>query len=197
MHAAVAEMYAPSLFWADQMPGADVAVAYADLFLRPRSPQIHALLRVAVLLGSEFCTWLLGKWKGKWEKHSQPPAFYWTFQQLCEEMKGADYRAVAARLGPGKLIECSGEQPVAVSELLKNEDAASALLSRTCVRVFEGHREQRSMARDLDYIAYGRSVRERSLGLAKAIISAIGDAGPGDSANAATATTSSAPPEAS
>jgi hypothetical protein len=194
--AAVTEMYAPSLFWVGDMSDADVAATYAELFLRPRSPQVHAILRVAVLLGSEFCTWLLGKWKVKWERHSQPPAFYWTFQQLCEEMNDADYRAVAARLGPGKLIECSGEQPVAVSGLLKNEDAASALLSRTCLRVFEGHREQRSIARDLDYIAYGRSVRERSQGLAKAIISAVGNAGPGDFANPASATSTSGAPDA-
>jgi hypothetical protein len=187
LNAGVTDLYAPSLFWFGQTSNADVAAAYSELFLRPRSPQIHALLRVAVLLGNEFCLWLLGRWKSKWAKHPQPPTFFFTFQQMCSEMSAVDYRSIAARLAPSKLIQCMDEQSVSVSELLQNEAAASALLSKSCMHVFQGRGEERSIARDLDYIAYGRSVRERSVGLADAIISTVGGREPGDFANAATA----------
>jgi hypothetical protein len=186
MHAAVTEMYAPSLFWFRHLSDAEIAVSYCELFLRPRSPQIHALLRIAMLLGKEFRAWLLGKWKDKWRRHPQPPTFFFTFQQMCDGMNGVDSRAAAARLGPSKLIECRGERPTTVSELLKDGDAASALLSRTCMRVFEGRGEERSAARDLDYITYGQSVCERSSSIAEAIISGVDDTGPGDFASAAT-----------
>jgi hypothetical protein len=186
-HAAVAEMYAPSLYWIGYMPDQEAAAAYSELFLNPKSPQIHALVRMSILLGQEFCGWLLGKWKRKWAKHPQPPSFYFTFQQMCDEASGADFRAVAARLSPVKIVQCRGEQPITVAELLKNEATASALLSRACILVFEGRREERSIARDLDYIAYGRLVRGRAKGLSEAIISTVGHREPGDFADAATA----------
>ena len=185
--AAVTEMYAPSLFWLPHISVADAAVPYSELFLDPRSPQIHALLRIAVLLGDDFCTWLLGKWKKKWTKHPQPPQFFFTFQRMCEQMKTTEYRVVAAKLPVKKPIQCVGEPPILVSDLLKNEENASALLSRACMRVFEGRPEERTIARDFDYLAYGRSVRESSQSLAAAIIATIADREPGDFGDAATA----------
>jgi hypothetical protein len=212
---AIAELYAPSLYWIGYLSDQEAAASYCELFLNPKSPQIHALVRMSILLGEEFCGWLLGKWKRKWAKHPQPPSFYFTFQQMCDEASGADFRSVAARLSPAKVIQCHGEQQITVAEALKTlvphyiapitpyvikgasasavcgsfpDDArTSGLLSRACMLVFEGHREERSIARDLDYIVYGRLVRGRSTGLSNAIVSTVGHRVPGDFADAATA----------
>ena len=185
-HAAIEELYAPSLFWSIQMADADVAAVYADLFLRPKHPHVLALVRIAMLLGDDFRSWLAGKWKDKWGRHPQPPAFFFTFEQLRNELKGADHRVVAARLSPKKTIQFSAAESLSVSDLLKSEDSTSALLSKICMRVFEGHGEERSLAKQLDYIAYGRLIQQRSRKLADAIISTVGDREPEELADAAT-----------
>ncbi|MGB9456409.1 MAG: ATP-binding protein [Bryobacteraceae bacterium] len=181
LQSAITELYAPALFWLRHVPGSDIGRSYSQLFLRPRSPQVHALLRLAILLGDEFCRWLLDRWTTKWKHHPQPPNFFWTFQEMLDHSARMDFRAVAARLGP-KLIQLPEEEPMSVSELLKQGEAGSALLSKTCLQVFEGDQDQRSVARGLDYLVYGQWVREQSLHLSQAIIAAIGDSEPGDPA---------------
>ena len=180
-HAGVIELYAPSLFWLQALPSDAVAKTLLKLYLNPVSPNIYFLIRTAILLGPTFSGWLFGMWHKKWENHAQPPSFYWTLKQMIREAKEEDIRLVASR-SSGTTQFSVGKESCTVSELIDKPERAAALLSNACMRVFEGAKgNMRSVARQLDYIAYGRAIHERASELADAITGAIGDQAAGDS----------------
>jgi hypothetical protein len=187
LRSAVCDFYCPALFWTLMLSGDKTAGVFAELYLRPKSPQIHFLLRTAPLLGSEFCKWLYGKRHRKWQHYSQPPSFYFTFEEMVSNLKGADPRLVAARISVKDRIEIPGVAAANVRELLANPQQASSLLSAACMRVFGGGTSLRATARVLDFLAYGVDVSARATDMAQAIVKAIGDQEAGDLVEAAKA----------
>jgi hypothetical protein len=180
------DLYAPGLFWALSLPETAVAETFAELYLHPRSPMIHCLLRLALLLGTEFCDWLHGKWHSKWQRYSQPPAFYFSFDEMRSTAATVDPCIAAARLTANAQVRVD-DLFVGVGELIESPQKAASLLSTACMRVFEGHAEMRPAARALDYFAYGLQVRNRAPGISRAIIRAVGDQEPGDLGETTTA----------
>jgi hypothetical protein len=128
-HSAVADFYAPALFWMLKLPERLIADTVAELFLSPTNPQIYCLIRIAVLLGEEFCQLLYQKWHSKWKRHPQPPSFYWSFRDMIGKIKEADPRVIAARLAPAAELSFPGEAPAPVKELLERPERAAGLLS--------------------------------------------------------------------
>ena len=176
LHAAVSEFYGPGLFWALALPDESIAAAYLDLYRNPRSPQVHSLIRIAPILGEEFARWLLGKLSAKWGAHPQPPGFFWTFKSAVERLNSLDYRLQAARLSVKSLATLGLDDKVSVPELLDAPSRAAALVSAACMVAYEGSDggQSRSIARNLDYLAYGAEVRKRGEGISRAIMRAVG-----------------------
>jgi len=166
------------------LPEALIARTFADAFVRPRN---QYLLKVAVLLGRDFCEWLYGKWSAKWQRHPQPPQFYWTFKEMTTRVNNNDDPCLlAARLKPTSDISVPGEGTLTAKELLENPQRAATLLSQACIAVFRGGgAELRATARTLDYISYGLNVVSRSGEISKAIVNAIGDREAGEMAEPA------------
>jgi hypothetical protein len=177
----VLDFYAPGLFWASMLTDELIARTLTELYLEPKSPHIHFLTRTAVLLGPDFCKWLLGKWQRKWKRHPQPPSFYFSFSEMVTKVSTADPRLLAARVTPNAEFEVKGEPPKTALQLLDDPQRAAAMLSNACLQVFEGaDGTVRSIARNLDYFAYGLQIHERSAAVSKAAIKAIGDREAGD-----------------
>jgi hypothetical protein len=179
LRSAVCDLYAPGLFWLLGLPAEVVAGALAELFLRPRSPGIHSLIRMSVLLGSEFYEWLLEKWQRKWKDFAQPPSFYWGFKQLRSKMADTDPRILAAHASKNAIFAVGGEE-VGVSKLLDSPELASSLASTACMRVFRGEKDLKSAARNLDYFAYGQQLQELAPRISEATIKLIGYREAGD-----------------
>jgi hypothetical protein len=180
LHSGVLEFYAPVLFWVLKLPEKLIAQVFMELYLRPKTPSIYHLMRIAVLLGNKFCTWLYDRWHSKWQRYPQPPSFYWTFQDMVEKMKTGDPRVIAVRTTPTSVLAIPGETATVVKELLDRPEQAASLLSRLCMRVFEGETALGTMARNIDYLVYGRDVGLRSKVISEAIIKIIGDKDVGD-----------------
>jgi hypothetical protein len=180
LHSAVYEFYAPGLYWVLYLPEKLVAKVFADLYLHPKTPHIHHLMRMAILLGKDFSEWLYEKWDQKWSRHPQPPAFYWTFKGLKSRLGQVDPRIIATRSTPTTQIGIHGESSKRVKDLLDNPEEAAAYLSRICMKIFEDQPQLRSVARILDYFAYGREVEKRSNQITKAMIKEIGEQEAGD-----------------
>jgi len=176
LHASISEFYAPGLFWMLSLPDEVIAAAYVDLYRSPRGPQIHSLIRIAPVLGDEFCKWLLERLSSKWGKHTQPPNFYWAYKNMVERSSSIDYRLIAARLSLKSRASLGANENVGVSELLADPARAAAILSVACMVAFEGRDggESRSIARNLDYLAYGAEIRKRAKGISDSIIRAVG-----------------------
>jgi hypothetical protein len=181
-HAAVSELYAPGLFWMLSLPDQAVSDAYAELYRRPRSPQIHSLLRVAMILGNEFSGWLLGRMNDRWKRRTQAPNFYHTFKQTVQNMTSTDYRLLASRLSAKSMTGLPTPGSSNVSELLDNPPRAASLVSMACMVAFQSGDagESRSIARNLDYLAYGHQIRGRAVGISAAIIQAVDNQPIGD-----------------
>lgn len=177
---AVSEFYAPSIFWALTLPAKSIAETVQEVYLHPRSSPAHCLIRLAVLLGPKLCQWLGGRWHSKWKNHPQPPGFIWTFEKMATKMATTDARLIAARLSQTAQVQISPESRIAVADLLNEPQRAATLLSETCMKVFRGESELRSIARALDYIAYGSEIRKRGPEITDAVIAVLGDSEAGD-----------------
>jgi hypothetical protein len=177
LRTAVLDFYAPALFWMTTMPEDLIAETFAELYRSPISPQIHALVRVAAVLGDDFSKWLLDKMGKKWANHPQPPTFYWTFKSMVQDLHSKDYRLRSSRFSTKSRIEVPGIENVDVTDLIDNPPQAAALLSRVCMMIFEGKLDTaaRSQARNLDYLAYGSIVRQRAEAISEAIVRRVAD----------------------
>lgn len=96
--AGAGEFYAPCLYWALHLDDESIGKVLADVYLAPRGNQIHWFMRTTALLGTPFCNWVSERWEQKWGKHSQPPNFFFSFKQVCADLKHNEPRLVAAKV---------------------------------------------------------------------------------------------------
>lgn len=154
-YSSIADIYGPAIYWALSLSDKLIAQNLAEIYVHPKNPNIYTLMRMGVMLGPDFCDWLYGKWHQKWKRHPQPPHFYWTFQDMIQKMKNHDPRLIAARASLTTLFGVTDNNTSTAKELLEKPDKAASVLSLVCIKIFEGHSSLRTMARSLDYIAYG------------------------------------------
>jgi hypothetical protein len=99
---------------------------------------------------------------------------------MVTKMATTDARLIAARLSQTAQVQISPESRIAVADLLNDPRRAATLLSETCMKVFRGESELRSIARALDYIAYGSEIRKRGPEITDAVLALLGDSKAGD-----------------
>ena len=88
--------------------------------------------------------------------------------------RATDRRLAALRVRLNSHISISrSEGPIPIKELLSEPTKAAGYLSQSCMRVFEGRSEHRSIARQLDYLAYGKEIESRSNEVTPAILDLI------------------------
>lgn len=180
---AVFDFYAPGLFWITKLPPKSIAQILSQLYLSPRNPNIHYLIRIAVLLGPDFCEWLFDKWQQKWKNHVQKPHFFDTFRDMKKKMGSQNSALIASRLKPSWQKSFPSEKPATFSELINDPIRADKILSATCLKIFNdgGHNSAlRSLARDIDYIAHAKKIIAKKTEIAAAIKAEIGDKLSGD-----------------
>ncbi|MCL5019983.1 MAG: ATP-binding protein [Patescibacteria group bacterium] len=181
LDSAVFNFYSPALFWVLQLPINIVAKIYSGLFFQPKSPNIHHLLRMSILIGKTFSEWIYNKWHEKWKDHPQPPSFYYTFKRMLSYLdEEVDFRIIAARTTINGQFSIEGEVPISNMKLIENPDKASILLSSLCNRIFNGENSLRTIARQLDCLAYGLEINKQSPEISREIMNKIGDQEAGD-----------------
>lgn len=185
----VADFYAPALYWAITLPPKHIIETLVDLYLYPTNRHVHSLIRIGLLLGEDFARWLHGQWAEKWERHAQPPSFYFTLKRMIADLENKDARLVAARMSLSSQIQIGNARPFAVRQILDNPERAAAVVSAACMKVFEGVDECRRVARDADYLAYGAAVQRKSKEITEGVIKTIGERKPGDVTETAEADT--------
>jgi hypothetical protein len=178
---AVTDFYSPYLYWLMHLSDKQCASLLAELFRNPKSPHVHTLMRVAILLGPKFSGWLLEKWSTKWGQHPQPPAFFWTYKEMYRRKNVSDRRLIALRMQYSSELTCgNGETTLSVRQLLEKPCRAAECLSSACMVVFKGDATAKSVARWLDYLAYGKEIEKRSKNLTKLLLAEVGHEDAGD-----------------
>jgi hypothetical protein len=153
--------YVPFLYWCTLLSDETLAAYLADLVLWPKGKYAYSLPRIAPLLGNEFCSWLLQKFKAKWGKYSQPPEIYWQVEKIAPSLTASDRRLAAARMGPSSVVPFTVDKPSLVSEIMENGSRLAEIVSKACLGVFEGEKALGGTARDFDYLAYGGDLMQR------------------------------------
>jgi hypothetical protein len=175
LRAAISQFHAPGLFWMLRLPDESIVAPFLDLYRNPRSPQVFFLPRIATILGKDFSDWLLRKLNKKFDKSTQPPGFYWSFKRMSARLDSAEYRLRAAHLSTKWRPTLPIAENISVTELLDDPSRAAALVSVASMVAFEHESaESRSIARNLDYLAYGAEIRKRARGISEAIMQAVG-----------------------
>ncbi len=97
-------------------------------------------------------------------------------QKMCAVSRFGREEAIE----PRQSTEVSGCPIIKVSELIAHSEIAEDLLTRACISVFNGYQTARSLARDLDYFAYGDQISNRAASIANEMVALVGDKVPGD-----------------
>jgi hypothetical protein len=177
LRCALVDEYLPGLFWATKLPPEDLGQALSELYLFPHPSHTHYLMRISVLLGSEFCEWLFQQWKRRWKNTIQKPSFYFTFEQMIKRTSSADPIIVASRLTTTWYKSFPDEKPSKLSELVTDRALATKLLNKTCTQLSERKNDStlRALARDLDYIVHGNEIMQRRDATIASLKTAIGN----------------------
>jgi len=170
-HAAIHEFYAPGLFWLLHLSNRKCADLIFSLYKDPKSPRVHYLLRVAILLGTDFSEWLLSKWDKQWHKHPQPPDYYRTFKKMINRKNTKQAVLIALRSKPMTTFALpEANTTLTYGALTEAPQQAAKLLSEACLREFEQDHQFRSPARQLDFLAYGAEFAKRSKSIAPLVL---------------------------
>lgn len=162
-HTAIHEFYAPGIFWILHLSNKKCAELIFSLYKDPKSPSVHYLLRIAILLGAEFSEWLLSKWDKKWHRHPQPPTYYWTFKKMISRKDTKQPVLIALRSKPTTRLDLpEANSALTYGELIQEPQRATKLLSKACLDEYEQIQNFRSPARKLDFLAYGLAFAKRS-----------------------------------
>lgn len=184
LRAAVFDFHAPCLFWVCQLPARVLAELLVASYLHPRGFAVKFLIRLALILDGDFADWLGQRWDQKWGNRSQPPQFYWTFRRARKEAESLDPLLVITRLREQMRIDRdSGAASVTVAEMLAEPKLAGELLSKVSMDSFRLQGKDgavRSLARNLDCLAYGTDVQSSAAEVYKLVLELAGDQEPGE-----------------
>jgi hypothetical protein len=153
---ALSKLYAPALFWVIRLPAKVVAGIMNSILANPRSNYIHMVCRIAVLLGPRVTEWLAEMLESDWKNHAQPPDHYFSFKKMKARSHAEDRRLIVLQQSSkAKVTIPAAGQDIPLTDLLDEARQASDYLSKTCLAIFNGDHTLRSLARQLDVIAYG------------------------------------------
>ena len=172
--------YVPYMYWVLDLPGERVANALVTQYFHPKQPYITGALKAAICLGDDYCDWLLSRMRRKWEKQSQPPRYYHKLQEMIALREKKDYRLIAIGKSRDSRIEAYDAGQLTLGALLDDPTLCESILSQTCKEVLHDSSSfNRSTARDLDILAYGKLLRGKAGSIVKALKKLIGDELPG------------------
>jgi hypothetical protein len=171
---AIAEYY-PLLFWFSMLASEKVAEHLSNIYLKPKGNEVSILLRIAALLGPDFCELLRTRFEQRWRRYSQPPGWYHRCMALASDSKTGNPFALATGSGLQSTINGPEMKTVTVSHLLANQAECDELLTRTCLAIFSGDANWRSQSRILDVLCQGHPLISRRDDITQAFSSLIGD----------------------
>jgi hypothetical protein len=143
--------YGPFLFWLIKLPPVNIVKILFDLNDLAKSPSIHNLTKIALIIGGEAINIFSSLFEEKYKRIVQKPDFYYTFfEQKKSKISNPILKALRASSNKN-IIENYN-----YGKLLQDSNIPLRFLSQECLNVFKGKTEQRSLTRELDYLTYGQ-----------------------------------------
>lgn len=160
---ALTKYYAPGIYWFLNLDAFVCASLIFDFIENFKNPYVHSFFRLVILLGENVAGWLENILNERYGNHTQPPNFYWTFKEMRKAKAVEERRLLALRMSVKQRLDIPGEEKnIVVSDLLKEASLASKYLSKACIDVFRGAKDERGISRVLDILAYGELLGEKA-----------------------------------
>jgi hypothetical protein len=152
------DFYAPFLFWMTRLPADRIVRILFEIYDQCKSPKINNLIKILILLGDEAIEVFSKLFESKYQRVIQKPDFYYTFYKLKKSKKENLILRVLNETRKSKLQLSQQPKDYSFGELVDNNHLSINQLSNECLNVFNGKISQRSVARDLDFLAYGNEM---------------------------------------
>lgn len=143
--------YGPFLYWLTRLPPASIVNILFYLFDQAKSPSIHNLTKIALILGNEGLDIFKSLFEEKYKNTVQKPDFFYTFADQIKS-KNSNQILKALKATSNKKL---GEN-YNYGQLLKDSNVPLKILSQECLNVYNGMASQKALTRDLDFLAYGK-----------------------------------------
>lgn len=150
--------YGPFLYWFSMLPPKNSAQILFDVFTELKSPNIHNVVKVAIILGSQTSDLFFSALEDKYERVVQKPDFFYTFQEQ-RKLKTTNLVLRALKAKPNKILVADRKYDA----LLNDTGLAVNMLSQECLNVFNGEATKRSLVRELDYLAHGQQIQNNQV----------------------------------
>jgi hypothetical protein len=154
------DFYAPFLFWMTRLPADRIVKILLELYEQCKSPKINNLIKMLILYGEEAVQYFNNLLDAKYSRLVQKPDFYYTFLELKRSKKTDPILRVLKASKNSKIEIFNSDKEYTFGDILDNNSLAINQLSQECLNVFNGKISQRSVARDLDFLAYGYEILE-------------------------------------
>lgn len=156
--AGMMEFYAPFLYWITRLPADRIVKILFEIYDQCKAPKINNLIKIVILLGVEAIEVFGGLFESKYERVSQKPDFYYSFLELKKSKKVNLILRALKVTNNSKLELLNKEKEYTFGDLLDNNNLSINNLSNECLSIFNGKITQRSVARELDFLAYGNEI---------------------------------------
>ena len=157
------ELYGPFLFWFSNLPPKSCANIIVKYLSVEKNLQMNAIIRLAVLLGSEITNFVFNKLDEKYKNYSQPPNYYWNIKRFLEESWEKDLRLKALKKSnKATLPQPNDSKSYEIINFIENKDLVLSKLQSSCTSVFTGQTSLRNNCRILDILAYGEEINKKS-----------------------------------
>jgi hypothetical protein len=167
------EIYGPALYWLARLPAKELAEILREMCENPRIPNVYSAIRIMILLGPNATSWLNALWATRWKNYGQKPEFCWRMSEIVNRGTIANRRLSALRTMSGLVQEIAdGDETHTIETLLNQPKLAADCLSKSCMNVFHGNKEERGLSRQLDLLAYGHEIESRSEEITQILIPA-------------------------
>lgn len=150
--------YGPFLYWFSKLPPKNSAQILFDVFRELKSPSIHNVVKIAIILGSQASDLVFSAMEDKYERVIQKPDFFYTFQQQ-RKLRTTNSILRALKVTANKILITDRKYDA----LLNDTTLAVNMLSQECLNVFNGDTTKRSLVRELDYLGHGQQIENNQL----------------------------------
>ena len=149
------EFYAPFLYWLLKLPEDKIAKLLFENYHQCKSPNINNLIKILILLGSEAIDIFYKLFEKKYKIVVQKPNFYYNFHNLIKRKKTNLILKALKTTRNSKVDLINKDKNYTIEDFLDDNNLSINQLSTVCLDLYIGEKKLRSVARDLDFLAYG------------------------------------------
>lgn len=153
---ALLDFNAPFLYWFTKLPTENINDILMQICEQGKSNKITSLNRISILFGDKASKRLQAKFNEKFKNLTQKPNYVYNLGALIKS-KQTDPVLKCLKFSSGKIIATK-----MCSEYIEDLKLSKSTLSRECYKIFNEEHKDKTLVRELDFLAYGKQLSENT-----------------------------------